>query len=103
MKTNSAGPGESGIMQRGKAKLGDKTILDALHPTIEALEKSVSDGKTIAEAAPEMLKAARSGRDLVKPLRSKIGRASWLGERTEGVADPGCVGFVMMLGAATRL
>jgi hypothetical protein len=45
------------------------------------------------------LAAAEAGRDAVTPLRSQIGRASWVGERTEGQVDPGCAALVVILGA----
>ncbi|MCB0050327.1 MAG: DAK2 domain-containing protein, partial [Caldilinea sp.] len=50
-----------------------------------------------AEAGAAALAAAKAGRDSVTPLRSKVGRAGWVGERTEGKVDPGCEAFVIML------
>jgi phosphoenolpyruvate---glycerone phosphotransferase subunit DhaL len=78
-----------GIQERGKAKPGDKTIVDAWHPAAEEFQ---SAGKVALEAA-------RKGRDAAIPLRSVIGRANWVGERTEGKADPGTVLFVGALEA----
>jgi dihydroxyacetone kinase-like protein len=86
-----------GIQERGKAKPGDKTIVDALHPASEAFSAAVEAGESLDDAAARMLAAARAGRDAVTPLRSKIGRASWVGERTENQPDPGTVLFVRVV------
>jgi dihydroxyacetone kinase len=86
-----------GIQQRGKANLGDKTIVDAMHPAAEEFAAAVASGKTLNEAGVKALQAAQEGRDSVTPSRSKIGRASWVGERTEGKIDPGCEAFVVVL------
>ncbi len=88
-----------GIRTRGKANLGDKTLLDALQPASDAFAAALSEGKSLAAAADAMLAAARDGRDRVTPLRNRIGRASWLGERTEGKVDPGCAFAVIVLTA----
>ncbi len=88
-----------GVRARGKANLGDKTLLDALQPASDAFATALSEGKTLPAAAEAMLAAARDGRDRVTPLRNRIGRASWLGERTEGKVDPGCAFAVIVLTA----
>jgi dihydroxyacetone kinase len=88
-----------GMQERGKAKPGDKTIMDALHPAYEAFAAAVEQGDSLGEAGAKALAAAEAGRDRVTPWRSKIGRASWVGERTEGQVDPGCEALVVMLKA----
>jgi dihydroxyacetone kinase len=90
---------EQGIQERGKAQLGDKTILDALHPAVEAFGAAINAGQPVAAAGASALAAAAAGRDAVTPQRSKIGRASWVGERTEGQVDPGCAALVVILTA----
>ncbi len=90
---------DEGIQQSGKAKPGDKTIVDALHPASETFAAAVAEGASLAEAGKRALAAAEQGRDSVTAQRSKIGRASWVGERTEGKVDPGCAAFVVMLSA----
>ncbi|MCC7354703.1 MAG: DAK2 domain-containing protein, partial [Anaerolineae bacterium] len=82
---------DAGIQERGKAQPGDKTVVDALHPAAEAFAAATGQGKGLPEAAQAMLAAARAGRDAAIPLRSKIGRAGWVGERTENKPDPGTV------------
>ena len=88
-----------GVRTRGKANLGDKTLLDALAPAADAFAAALAEGKSLADAAQAMVAAARGGRDRVTPLRNRIGRASWLGERTEGKVDPGCAFAVIVLAA----
>ena len=88
-----------GVRTRGKANPGDKTMLDALLPASDAFAAALSAGRSLPEAAEAMVAAARDGRDRVTPLRNKIGRASWLGERTEGKVDPGCSFAVVVLSA----
>lgn len=88
-----------GVRTRGKANLGDKTLLDAMQPGSDAFAAALSEGKALPAAAEAMVAAARDGRDRVTPLRNRIGRASWLGERTEGKVDPGCAFAVIVLTA----
>ena len=86
-----------GIQERGKTKPGDKTMVDAIHPAVEAFADAVAQGKNLAEAGQALLQAARQGRDSAIALRSKVGRASWVGERTENQPDPGTVLFVQLV------
>jgi phosphoenolpyruvate---glycerone phosphotransferase subunit DhaL len=86
-----------GIQERGKTKPGDKTMVDAIHPAVVAFADAVAKGKNLSEAGQELLQAAREGRDAAIALRSKVGRASWVGERTENQPDPGTVLFVQLV------
>ena len=88
-----------GLQSRGKANVGDKTLLDALRSASHAFAAALSEGKPLPAAAEAMVAAARDGRDRVTPLRNRIGRASWLGEPTEGKVDPGCAFTVVVLKA----
>ena len=90
---------EQGMQERGKAQLGDKTILDALHPANEAFAAAIAACEPVEAAGAQALVAAEAGRDAVTPRRSQIGRASWIGERTEGQIDPGCAALVVILAA----
>jgi phosphoenolpyruvate---glycerone phosphotransferase subunit DhaL len=78
-----------GIQQRGKARLGDKTILDALFPACDALAKAEQDGKSCAEAFRDAAQVAERAVQETAPLQSQVSRASWLQERSKGLADPG--------------
>ncbi len=82
------------IGKRGKADVGDKTVLDALVPSIAALEANASDGALAA-----MIAAARKGIDDTTPGLSRKGRAAWLGERTIGHPDPGATAYLRFLEA----
>lgn len=86
-----------GIQERGKAKPGDKTLVDALHPASEAFVAATEQGQSLDAAQAAMVKAARTGRDAAISLRSQIGRAAWVGERTENQPDPGSVLVVYLL------
>ncbi len=88
-----------GIQERGKAQLGDKTVIDALHPAAEVFAAEIQRGSELSQAVERMLAAARQGRDTVTPLKSKVGRSSWVGERTIGLVDGGCAAMVILLEA----
>jgi dihydroxyacetone kinase len=90
---------DAGIQERGKARPGDKTLVDALHPAAQAFAAAVASGQDIAAAAEAMLVAARAGRDAVVARQSRIGRASWVGERTRNQPDPGSVLVVQIFEA----
>ena len=77
--------GIQGVQARGKAELGDKTMLDALVPGVEALEKASDLDSGLREAAD----AAESGMRDTIPLVARKGRASYLGERSKDHQDPG--------------
>ena len=78
-----------GIQRRGKAQLGDKTILDALFPACDVLAKAAQDGKGCAEAFGLAAEAAERAVAETTPLQSQVSRASWLQERSKGLPDPG--------------
>lgn len=88
-----------GIQERGKTKPGDKTMVDAIHPGVVAFADAIAQGRNLSEAGQALLEAAREGRDRAIPLRSQVGRASWVGERTENQPDPGTVLFVQLVEA----
>jgi dihydroxyacetone kinase-like protein len=77
--------GLEGIKARGKAEAGDKTMVDALIPAVEALENASDLDSGLREAA----EAARGGMEATTPLVARRGRASYLGERSAGHQDPG--------------
>ena len=79
--------GRDGVVARGKAAVGEKTMIDAMTPAVEAFDSHVGDGPLAAAEAA--LAAAQQGRDATIPLVAKKGRASYLGERSAGHQDPG--------------
>jgi phosphoenolpyruvate---glycerone phosphotransferase subunit DhaL len=87
---------QAGIQERGKAQVGDKTVLDMLAPTIQALRAAADQGTSLEDALRQSLAAAEEGVKATIPLKSKIGRASWLADRTVGHQDPGATSFFLM-------
>lgn len=81
--------GLDGIVARGKAEAGDKTMFDAVSPAIDALDAALTSGSSIADATRAASDAAIVGRDATVPLVARKGRASYLGERSAGHLDPG--------------
>jgi len=85
-----------GINKRGKAKVGDKTILDSLVPAVEALDKAVKDGKELADAYGDAVKAAEEGVEKTKEMVSQFGRAHYYGEKSRGNQDPGATAALII-------
>jgi len=80
---------EAGIIKRGRGKVGEKTMLDTLHPMVEALKEMLAQNKPLKEALRRAKEAAREGMESTREMVSKRGRSSRLGERTKGHIDPG--------------
>lgn len=91
--------GAAGVRERGRAELGDKTLLDALVPAIDALDAAVATGAPLATAASTAAIAANAARDATAQLVARRGRASYLGDRSRGAVDPGAASAALMLGA----
>jgi dihydroxyacetone kinase-like protein len=91
-----------GIKQRGKAEVGDKTIVDALEPAVEAAKGAASDG-SVAEVFRAAADAAEEGAEATVPLTARKGRASYLGDRAKGHRDPGATSTQYLLDAAARV
>jgi phosphoenolpyruvate---glycerone phosphotransferase subunit DhaL len=94
--------GMEGIAARGKAEIGDKTMLDALAPASDALEAELAGGADLRSALGAAAAAAAAGRDATVPLQARKGRASYLGERSVGHQDPGATSAVLLLTAAAE-
>jgi dihydroxyacetone kinase-like protein len=86
-----------GIIMRGKAILGDKTMVDALTPAIAALEEALSAGVKAAEALEKASTAAEAGMTGTIPIQARKGRASYLGERSIGHQDPGATSSFLLI------
>jgi dihydroxyacetone kinase-like protein len=78
-----------GVIARGKAAMGDKTMLDALIPAVQALKDTADAGLSLADALHASSEAAENGMQATIPLVARKGRASYLGERSVGHIDPG--------------
>jgi phosphoenolpyruvate---glycerone phosphotransferase subunit DhaL len=91
--------GLTGIMERGKAQSGDKTMVDALSPAVDAMEAVIKSGGDLAAAVTSARDAAAAGRDATIPLVARKGRASYLGERSAGHLDPGAASMSLLFDA----
>ena len=80
-----------------QAKVGDKTLVDALYPAVDAYQDALDGGKEFTAALADMKQAANAGRDNTKDLVAKIGRSSRLGERSRGVIDAGAASCALIL------
>jgi dihydroxyacetone kinase-like protein len=78
-----------GVQMRGKAEVGDKTMIDALVPARDSFRSALADGASFAEALSKSAEGAEEGMRATIPLVAKKGRASYLGERSAGHQDPG--------------
>jgi len=79
------------IKRRGDAKLGDKTMVDALEPAVASLQRSVKEKHTLSRAFSDAASSARDGAESTKTMVGKHGRSKNLGERGIGFIDPGSV------------
>ncbi|GAA1168080.1 dihydroxyacetone kinase subunit DhaL [Ornithinimicrobium humiphilum] len=94
--------GVDGIVARGKAEVGDKTMYDALAPALEAFDDANAEGASLADCLRAAADAAAAGRDATEPLVARKGRASYLGERSAGHVDPGASSAAILLETAAR-
>jgi len=88
---------EEGIKKRGRAQVGEKTMLDTIHSVSESLQKSVDRKESLEKALIRAEKAAREGMESTKDIVSRRGRSSRLGERTKGHLDPGAASSYYIL------
>ncbi|MBO9325496.1 MAG: dihydroxyacetone kinase subunit L [Roseiflexus sp.] len=87
------------LMARGKANVGDKTMVDALVPALNALKQAVADGLDEREALRQSVVAAEQGMKNTIPMVARRGRASYLAERSAGHQDPGATSSYLMFKA----
>lgn len=86
-----------GVVQRGKANLGDKTMLDSLAPATEAFKQAIATNLTTVEALQKAVAAAEEGMKNTIPIVAKKGRSSYLGDRSAGHQDPGATSVYFIL------
>ena len=92
----------NGVMMRGKANLGDKTMLDTLIPALNKLKECAATGASLEDALREAEKTAEQGMLSTVPLVARKGRASYLGERSAGAQDPGATSSYYLLKTAAH-
>jgi dihydroxyacetone kinase-like protein len=88
-----------GVMARGKAQRGEKTMLDALGPALDAFQSQAAADASLEEALRVAANAAEAGMRATIPLLATKGRASYLGERSIGHQDPGATSAALLLRA----
>jgi dihydroxyacetone kinase-like protein len=86
-----------GIKKRGKAEVGQKTILDSLHPALETLKAGLEAGTAEEQLVAEVIQAAEQGAEATRDLKPEAGRARWFSERSVGQIDPGAVSGHLIL------
>lgn len=94
------GAAEDGIISIGKAKVGEKTMLDAIHPAVESLKKAKKEKLSIISAFEQCVKAAENGMQNTIDMVAKRGRSMYLGNRTRGHQDVGATSCYLMLKSA---
>ncbi|MGZ8630878.1 MAG: dihydroxyacetone kinase subunit DhaL [Actinomycetota bacterium] len=85
-----------GIKKRGNSDLGDKTLLDALEPAVDELEKALADGDDAGAAIRKAATTARERAEATKEMIAKRGRAAYTGERSIGTLDAGAIAVAIM-------
>ena len=88
--------GLAAVRKQTKAGPGDKTMMDALVPAIQALRAAADAGKSVSEALRDAAGAARDGAEATKNITARFGRAKFLGEKTRGHQDPGAASMSLM-------
>jgi dihydroxyacetone kinase-like protein len=91
------GAGVEAIAQRGRAVVGDKTMIDAWRPAVDALRQALAGKQELVNALRASVVAAEEGMKDTIPLQARKGRASYLGERSIGHQDPGATSAVLIL------
>ena len=91
-----------GMKKRGNSDLGDKTLLDALIPAVDTLEKAFNEGKDTATALDEAARTARECAEATRPMIAKRGRAAYTGERSIGTLDAGAVAMAVLFEAVSE-
>lgn len=91
-----------GVQDRGKAQVGEKTMVDALDGALRAATQAAANQQSLVTTWEEAAAGAVSGAQATKPLRATKGRASYLGERSVGHLDPGAVSTAALVEAAAK-
>jgi dihydroxyacetone kinase-like protein len=88
-----------GVVELGAAQPGDKTMVDALAPAVDALQTALDSGQALEAALAAAADAAEAGAKATVPLQARKGRASYLGERSIGHQDPGATSAALIMAA----
>ena len=88
--------GLAGVRKQSRAQIGDKTLMDALLPAVDAIRQAADDGQSIADALQKAAAAAEKGAVSTKEFKARFGRAKNLGDRTIGSQDPGATSMALI-------
>jgi len=91
--------GTQGVMERGRAQPGEKTMVDALRPALLALERALRENLDLEQTLRRAVQGAREGVEETIPMQARKGRASYLGERSIGHQDPGATSSYLIIKA----
>ncbi len=91
-----------GVKNRGKAEPGDKTMIDALLPALQAARAAAANGQSMDQVLSQSAQAAEQGMRATIPMVARKGRASYLGERSAGHQDPGATSSFLLLDTAAK-
>lgn len=94
--------GLQAVQLRGKAKPGDKSMVDALAPAAEALREADEKGLSVQEALDLAHRSAREGMERTREMRARVGRARYQGEKAVGHIDPGAASVAVILASLAR-
>jgi len=89
--------GLASVRRQSKAQVGDKTMMDALLPAVDAIRKAADEGRSIIEAIQKAAEAAENGAISTKDYKARYGRAKNLGERAIGHQDPGATSMALII------
>ena len=89
--------GSAGLVARGQAAAGDKTMVDVWLPVAEVLKQAAASGVSLKDALQAAARTAQEQAEATIPLVAKKGRASYLGERSAGHKDPGAASSALLL------
>jgi len=95
--------GLEGIVQRGKAQVGDKTMVDVLTPAVAMMKQTLQAGADVQQILQQGVAAAEQGMQATIPLQAKKGRASYLGARSIGHQDPGATSAYLLMKTACEV
>ena len=88
--------GLAGVRRQSKAQVGDKTLMDALLPAVDAIRQAADEGKSIKQALQKAAEAAEKGANSTKEFRARFGRAKNIGDRAIGFQDPGATSMALI-------
>ncbi len=96
------GRATAAVKELGGAKVGDKTMIDALDPALAEFQRVTGSGRGFAAGLAAMAEAAEQGKESTRNMVARLGRSSRLGERSRGVLDPGAASCALLLAAMAR-